>query len=231
MTFQLTNISAGKRTSALHYTTPKTQPTNAPVYRAFGKRLFDLAVVVATSPVTVPLIAGIAAILAVSGQKPFYSQKRVGKNGRSFQMLKLRTMVEDADEKLATYIAANPEAKAEWDTKQKLEHDPRIVSPLGAWLRKTSLDELPQIFNVLNGTMSIVGPRPMMIEQQEKYTGEAYFRMRPGMTGPWQVSDRNECEFTGRIEFDEHYDADMSFRKDASIIVRTVGVVLRAKGC
>jgi exopolysaccharide production protein ExoY len=227
MTFYNTDIIIPEKAVASHtITTPKCAPTR---YRQSGKRFLDIFLVVATAPITILVIIVLALAILVTGQNPFYIQKRVGRGGRTFRMIKLQTMLPNADERLETYLAANPEARAEWDSKQKLMNDPRIT-PLGNFLRKTSLDELPQLFNVANGTMSLVGPRPMMLDQKEQYPGKAYYRLRPGMTGLWQVSDRNSCEFVGRVRFDDTYDCVVSFRTDISVIAQTVKVILRATG-
>ena len=127
-------------------------------------------------------------------------------------------MVIDADQRLAAHLAADPALRAEWDETQKLKNDPRITA-VGRLLRKTSLDELPQLWNVLKGDMSLVGPRPMMPEQRALYPGRAYYSMRPGLTGPWQVSDRNETSFAGRAEFDAAYARRMSLRTDLVILL------------
>ncbi len=139
-------------------------------------------------------------------------------------------MVSDADARLAEYLANDPQAKAEWDHAQKLKNDPRITR-IGSFLRKTSLDELPQLWNVLKGDMSLVGPRPMMPRQQVLYPGTAYYALRPGITGTWQISDRNQCSFAARAEFDADYEQSLSFARDLHILLSTVGVVLRGTGC
>lgn len=198
-------------------------------YRRSGKRLLDLTLVIASAPFTILVIAVLAFAVLVTGQSPFYLQDRVGLNGKTFRIWKLRTMLPNAQERLETYLASNPAARAEWDAKQKLLQDPR-VTPFGNWLRKTSLDELPQLINVLNGTMSLVGPRPMMVDQKEQYNGTAYYTMRPGMTGLWQISDRNGCDFSGRVRFDDIYNRVVSLRTDLTVIAKTVAVVLRGTG-
>lgn len=176
------------------------------------------------------MVGGAALLIWVTERKsPFYNQLRVGRRGETFRLLKLRTMVVDADAKLEAYLAENPEARAEWDATQKLKNDPRITK-IGAFLRKTSLDELPQLFNVVTGDMSIVGPRPIMESQRDLYSGDSYYNMRPGLTGLWQVSERNESEFADRVRFDNQYDATLSLKSDLSVLVRTVGVVVRATG-
>ena len=169
-------------------------------------------------------------MILLTGRNPFYIQKRVGLNGDVFRMWKLQTMVPDADKRLEDYLKANPEAREEWNSKQKLINDPRITT-LGRILRKTSLDELPQLFNVFNGTMSLVGPRPMMPSQEYKYSGIAYYYLRPGISGLWQISDRHEGDFVGRVRFDETYGRELSFATDVNVLFRTISVIFRGTGC
>ncbi len=145
-------------------------------------------------------------------------------------MWKLRTMVHDADERLDAYLAANETARTEWKQHQKLRKDPRIT-PVGRVLRKISMDELPQLWNVLAGHMSLVGPRPMMPSQRKSYSGQSYYNLRPGVTGLWQVSERNNCEFVGRVYYDDLYDNAVSLSMDIRVVLRTVAVVLRGTGC
>jgi len=198
-------------------------------YRQWVKRPLDILVVTLLLPIAVPLIVLSALLIALDGSAPFYSQKRVGRKRRAFTLWKLRTMVPNADAILADYLKANPNAAREWAVTQKLKSDPRIT-PIGALLRKTSLDELPQLWNVLKGDMSLIGPRPMMLDQTALYPGKAYYDLRPGITGPWQVSDRNACSFAKRADFDDAYKADLSFALDVNILFRTVGVVMRGTG-
>ena len=198
-------------------------------YRGAGKRLFDLVAVIAVSPILVPLAIVLAAVILMSGHRPLFVQERVGRNGRSFRMWKFRTMVEDAENVLENYLQEHPSARLEWDAHQKLKDDPRITA-VGRFLRKTSLDELPQFWNVFLGQMSIVGPRPMTVNQKPLYPGDAYYRMRPGITGLWQISDRNDCEFRERAYFDARYESVMSLGVDLHVLSRTVGVVVRGTG-
>ncbi|MBF9032122.1 sugar transferase [Rhodobacterales bacterium HKCCE3408] len=199
------------------------------LYRNGLKRALDIFLVLAAAPVWLPVIL-IGALLAASdGRTPFYTQTRVGRNGRTFRLWKLRTMVPDADTRLEAHLAANPKARAEWDARQKLKHDPRITR-FGRILRKTSLDELPQLLNVLKGDMSLVGPRPMMVCQQMLYPSRRYYEMRPGLTGLWQVSARNDCTFAERARYDNRYAASMSLGLDMRVLAQTVGVVLRGTG-
>lgn len=207
----------------------ETHRSFSPYSRIF-KRVLDLMLVIAAMPVVVPVVLFLAFLVALDGHNPFYSQKRVGRNGRTFRMWKLRSMVHDADARLQNHLETNVDARAEWNRKQKLSHDPRITR-LGRVLRKSSLDELPQLLNVLTGDMSLVGPRPMMPEQRRMYPGVAYFDMRPGVTGYWQISDRNQTSFAARASFDVRYYNDMSFGTDLKVLMQTVGVVLRGTGC
>jgi exopolysaccharide production protein ExoY len=182
-----------------------------------------------TAPVVVPIVLILALLVAREGGRPFYSQFRVGKNGRPFRMWKLRTMVVDADARMTAYLDANPEARAEWDLNQKLRVDPRITK-FGQLLRKSSLDELPQLWNVFIGDMSLVGPRPMMLNQQSLYPGKAYYVVRPGVTGLWQTTDRNQTSFEARAEFDTTYNDTLSLGADLRIIFKTVAVVVNGTG-
>ncbi len=222
MTFHLTDIPAGAETR---------QPV-APavsVYRTGFKRLLETLFILAALPIVLPTVLVLALFVASDGYSPFYSQKRVGRGGRIFRMWKLRTMVPNADALLDAYLARDPAAKHEWDTTQKLKDDPRITA-VGRALRKTSLDELPQLWSVLTGDMALVGPRPMMVDQQSLYHGQSYYRLRPGITGPWQISDRNACEFRDRVRYDDQYDREVSLATDVGILVRTVMVVIRGTG-
>ncbi len=202
-------------------------------YAALGKRMLDLALVVAMLPVILPVMAAITVLVAIGGGRPFYSQLRVGRDGDLFCCWKFRTMIPDAEAALARIVAEDPVLAAEWQQNQKLRRDPRVTR-IGAFLRKSSLDELPQLWNVVTGTMSIVGPRPFTPDQQEMYPGGRgaadYYRMRPGLTGLWQVSPRNRSSFAERAVYDSAYFAQLGLLTDLRIILRTVGVVLRGTG-
>lgn len=208
----------------------RTPTQSSGFYRSTGKRVFDVAFVLLTIPFVVPVVLGLAVFLAFQGVTPFYRQERVGKNGQVFKLLKLRTMVHDAETVLKDHLAANPDARAEWDRNQKLRNDPRIIK-FGSFLRKSSMDELPQFWNVLVGDMSMIGPRPMMVNQQSIYPSTTYYSMLPGITGAWQVSKRNNSSFAERAHHDTEYWKNMSFTSDLSILMRTVSVVLRGTGC
>jgi len=198
-------------------------------YRDYLKRVLDVVLVVLLAPVAILLLVPFVILVALDGSSPFYWQKRVGKHGRDFYMLKLRSMVPNADVLLQAYLANDLSARTEWETQQKLKNDPRITA-IGRFIRRTSLDELPQLWNVLTGDMSLVGPRPIMCEQREIYPGSAYYLMRPGITGLWQTSDRNECSFAERAVYDARYHRDISLASDLTLMTRTVGVVFRATG-
>lgn len=199
------------------------------LYRHIGKRVMDIVLVLAAAPIVFLVIAVMALLVSRDGHTPFYSQTRVGKGGKTYRMWKMRTMVPNAKALLDDYLAQNPEAAIEWNAQQKLVHDPRVTR-VGRILRKTSIDELPQLWNVLKGEMSIVGPRPMMPEQRVLYPGTDYYNLRPGITGPWQVSSRNGCTFAGRARFDALYNRKLSFAMDVRLIMMTIRVVCRATG-
>jgi exopolysaccharide production protein ExoY len=199
------------------------------LYGAHVKRLLDVLAVVAALPVVLPLILVLAILVRRDGGPAFYVQDRIGRGGRVFRLWKLRSMVVDADRRLAAHLAVNPAARAEWDESQKLKNDPRITA-LGRLLRRTSLDELPQLWNVLRGDMSLVGPRPMMPSQRALYPGQTYYRLRPGLTGFWQISDRNETSFAGRAVYDADYANRLSLTTDLLVLVLTVRAVLRGTG-
>lgn len=207
---------------------PKTRPFG--LYRNVFKRVLDVAAIVLSAPVVVPVVAALALGVAADGGSPFYSQLRVGKGGKIFRMWKLRSMVRDADTQLTALLAQDPNARAEWETTQKLRNDPRITR-FGQFLRRSSLDELPQLWNVLTGDMSLVGPRPMMVDQQEIYPGTAYYALRPGITGYWQTAGRNRTTFYARAEYDTVYEEGLALTTDLRILWRTVNVVMNGTGC
>lgn len=199
------------------------------LYGRYIKRLLDILIIIASAPVVLPVIAIFALLIRRDGAPALYSQERIGKDGKSFTCWKLRSMVPDADAKLTEYLAENPAANAEWVVSQKLRHDPRITK-IGHFIRKTSIDELPQFWCILIGDMSLIGPRPFLPEQQKLYKGSAYYELRPGLTGFWQVGDRNESSFAARTVFDNRYAQELTLGTDLRILLRTVGVVLRGTG-
>jgi lipopolysaccharide/colanic/teichoic acid biosynthesis glycosyltransferase len=206
-------------------------PSDLGHYARFSKRAFDILIVVVLALPTLCILILVTPFIALSGgNNVFYKQERIGKDGRIFLMWKLRSMVPDAKHKLEEHLTQNPEARKEWDHSQKLKNDPRITM-IGRIIRKTSIDELPQFWNVLLGDMSIVGPRPMMVEQRSLYPGKEYYFMLPGITGFWQTSDRNECSFAQRAYFDRLYYHEMSLLTDLKILYKTVCVVIKPNGC
>jgi lipopolysaccharide/colanic/teichoic acid biosynthesis glycosyltransferase len=198
-------------------------------YRQRAKRALDILLILLCAPFVAPIVLGLALLVSLDGAAPFFSQLRVGHGGKVFRLLKLRTMVPGADALLEAHLASDSDARREWDRTQKLRHDPRITR-FGGFLRKSSLDELPQLWNVLRGDMSLVGPRPMLVDQKPLYPGREYYRLRPGITGFWQVSDRNNSSFAERARFDTSYYRQVSFMTDTVVLLRTVIVVLRCTG-
>lgn len=195
------------------------------------KRAFDLALCLLATPVALVVGIPIAFALVLGGGQVLYAQSRVGAQGRWFDCLKFRSMVCDAEARLKKVLATDALARNEWEHYQKLSQDPRITR-FGRFLRASSLDELPQLINVWRGDMSIVGPRPIMVEQIERY-GEhyaAYCRMKPGITGLWQVSGRNRRTFAERVHLDVHYVNTWSLAGDILIILRTLPAILAGSG-
>lgn len=229
MTLHLTNLDGVKTVEPSDELSLFSQRRHN-IYTLGFKRTLDVLLVLLSLPIVLPIIALSALLVSLDGHGPFYSQMRIGMNGRQFRIWKLRTMVPNAKEKLEIYLAQNPEARAEWDLKQKLTNDFRIT-PIGRFLRKTSIDELPQLFNVLMGTMSLVGPRPMMPEQEKDYAGAGYYKLRPGITGFWQVSRRHNSTFAARAKYDDEYHRSVSLFTDFGVLLRTVRVVMRGTGC
>lgn len=206
----------------------RAAPPLAP-YAGYGKAALDLSLVLLAAPAVLTLVVLLAGMVALDGGRPFYSQPRIGRDGRIFRLWKLRTMVHDAEARLAAMLESDAAARAEWAERQKLRRDPRITR-IGHLLRRTSLDELPQLWNVLRGDMSLVGPRPMLPTQRALYPGTDYYALRPGLTGPWQVSLRNGCSFAERAAFDAEYRRRLSLVTDLGLILSTVRAVLRGTG-
>jgi exopolysaccharide production protein ExoY len=197
------------------------------------KRGFDITAALTAILLLLPMFCLIALAIKLWDRGPvFYRHRRIGLRGAAFDCLKFRSMVMNGDEVLARHLAANSAAAREWEETRKLRHDPRIT-PLGVSMRKTSIDELPQLVNILKGEMSFVGPRPIVTAEVPKY-GDAidhYLSARPGLTGPWQISGRNDVGYTTRVELDRIYVEDWSFWGDVSIIVKTARVVVTSRGC
>lgn len=200
------------------------------LYGQRAKRAIDVLGAAVVILLSLPVMLLLLAALWLENGRPLFSQERLGKDGRRFRMYKLRSMVPDAEAKLAGYLAANPTAAREWAVRQKLRNDPRVTR-LGWLIRKTSLDELPQLFNVLKGDMSLVGPRPMLPDQLPLYLHpSAYLAVRPGLSGLWQVTARNDESFEIRAEIDRKYVERLSPGLDARILLATARAVLRGTG-
>ena len=196
------------------------------------KRGLDLAgATVLAALFALPLLAICVALRLGSGGPLFFAHERIGRNGRTFRLWKLRTMVPDAERILECTLAADPDLREEWLRDHKLQDDPR-VTPFGRFLRRTSLDELPQLWNVLRGDMSLVGPRPIVVDEIERYgeTFALYARVRPGITGLWQVSGRNATSYDRRVALDHHYVSHWSPWLDLYVLASTPVVVLRRSG-
>ncbi|MGN6468329.1 MAG: sugar transferase [Rhizobiaceae bacterium] len=196
------------------------------------KRGFDVVVAAIGLVALSPLLLMLALLVKLSdGGRIFYGHRRVGRDGNSFLCLKFRTMAENGDEILAAYLERNPQLRQEWLATRKLQNDPRIT-PVGSVLRKLSLDELPQLINILRGEMSFVGPRPVVEDELELYGAavECYLKSRPGLTGLWQISGRNDVSYSARVAFDRHYAENWSFAFDLVIIVKTFPAVLSSRG-
>jgi exopolysaccharide production protein ExoY len=192
-----------------------------------SKRVVDVVLALAGIVLLAPLlIMCYVATIVTSAGPPLFRHKRVGLKGKHFDCLKFRTMATDASERLCELLDANPLAAAEWSASRKLRNDPRVTA-IGAILRKSSLDELPQLFNVLKGEMSIVGPRPVTDEELISYSSaiDAYYACRPGITGLWQVSGRSTTTFKRRVACDRYYAHNWSIILDAKIIMATIPAV------
>jgi Undecaprenyl-phosphate galactose phosphotransferase WbaP len=201
-------------------------------WHQLAKRGIDLVLVMIFGILLFPLVIAICILIKIDSRGGIlYSQIRIGRDGKTFRILKFRTMIENAEETLDKYLELHQELRTEWETTQKLRRDPRITR-IGKLLRKLSLDELPQLINVLKGDMSLVGPRPFFPDQKILYgrTYEMYRRVRPGMTGLWQVSGRNQTTFLQRAELDEYYVRQWSVWLDFYILIKTIGTVLYQDG-
>ena len=195
-------------------------------------RIMDLSLILFAAPYIILTFVIIMILIKLDSRGPvFYRQARIGRFGRKFHVYKFRTMVQNADQILQTYLENSPELKAEWLATHKLKQDPRVTR-IGSILRKLSLDELPQLWNIVIGDMSLVGPRPIVDAEVEKYGKcfDLYIKVRPGLTGLWQVSGRNDTTYERRVELDEFYVLNRSLRLDLQILWKTVFVVLKKDG-
>ena len=196
------------------------------------KRALDLAFTIGGGLIASPVLLLIALWVKLDSKGPlFYGQTRIGQKGKNFKAWKFRSMVVNADRQLASYLETHPESRQEWERDHKLKNDPRVTLA-GRFLRRTSLDELPQLWNVLKGEMSLVGPRPITDQEVSKYgnTFEQYKRVKGGITGLWQVSGRNDVSYDERVYWDLFYVRNWSVWLDLCILFRTIAVVLFAKG-
>ena len=196
------------------------------------KRMMDILIAVTAGLVSLPLMLLTAVLIKLdSSGSVLYKQERVGMDGKRIKIYKFRSMREDGERVLAEYLAGNASAQVEWAETQKLKEDPRITR-VGKWLRKFSVDELPQLYNILKGDMSVVGPRPILVEQKKLYGEglEVYTSVRPGLTGFWQVSGRNRTSFCQRAIYDVYYVRNWSVWLDTYILLRTIWVVLSRDG-
>lgn len=222
--------------------TPSTQNARVPAAPALhyrenrrvkhmAKRILDLTLVILASPIIVPLVAIVWCLVILDGGPGFFGHRRLGRGGDMFRCWKLRTMVVDADQVLARALAHSPDLAAEWAANFKLEDDPRITR-IGHFLRKSSLDELPQFWNVFIGEMSLVGPRPITEMELARYGDQdgCYLSQRPGITGLWQISGRNGVSYEARVAMDCDYAKSRSVWLDMKIIALTPVEMLRGSG-
>jgi lipopolysaccharide/colanic/teichoic acid biosynthesis glycosyltransferase len=204
----------------------------AATLRPAAKRAMDIAGATALLLLALPAFLVLASLVRMDGGPVFYAHQRVGRGGRLFGCLKFRSMVADADRRLAALLDRDPTARREWEATRKLKNDPRVTW-VGRFLRATSLDELPQLINVLKGEMSLVGPRPVQAAELAAFYGAAaqfYLSVRPGITGPWQVSGRSDTSYAQRVALDVGYVTHPSLLQDVKILLRTPVAVLARRG-
>jgi UDP-galactose-lipid carrier transferase len=202
----------------------------APLNRLL-KSLFDQIVAAMLMVLFMPLLAGLGLLVRADGGPALYRHRRVGAGGRMFSCIKFRTMVTDAETQLRRVLETDPRAAAEWTANQKLTNDPRITK-IGLFLRRSSLDELPQLINVLRGEMSLVGPRPIVTDEVERYGNDIdyYYAAKPGLTGLWQVSGRNDTSYSRRVALDVWYVRNWALWHDVAILFKTVPAVFLRRG-
>ncbi|MDE1141942.1 MAG: sugar transferase [Paraburkholderia tropica] len=195
------------------------------------KRMFDIVAALSALVLLSPVLFVVALLVKRDGGAAFYGHTRVGRHGKPFRCLKFRSMVVNSEQVLKDLLARDPEARAEWEREFKLKNDIRVTR-IGRFLRHSSLDELPQLWNVLRGEMSFVGPRPIIDQELERY-GDArkyYLMATPGITGLWQVSGRNDIDYATRVSLDVFYVMNWTFRRDIGILFKTFFVVIRGSG-
>ena len=214
---------------------PSSKVNNPPQfsYRIHGKRVFDILIVFVSAPIVIPIIFLGWSVMFLSGGSGFFRQVRVGLDGKNFECWKIRTMSHHAEIELLDRMQKDPVLATKWQHTQKLDDDPRVTL-FGNILRKTSIDELPQFWSVLRGDMSLIGPRPFTVDQKDIYdadeSSQAYYRLRPGISGLWQVRSRNRGCFKDRIVFDAEYESRVSLGQDLRIALMTIRELLRASG-
>ena len=214
--------------------TPRRHALESPA-RLFSyavvKRILDVTIVLLSAPVTLPICLILALCVMVSSPGPvFFSHRRIGRNGIFFSMWKFRTMCVNSAEILEQHLAQHPEERAEWNSQHKLRNDPRIT-PLGRFLRRSSLDEFPQLWNVLTGRMSLIGPRPIVAAEAEKYRDDFayYLAVKPGITGLWQTSGRSTLTYDERVALDRHYVENWCLLNDTRILLRTFTKIVNSE--
>lgn len=231
-------VNSGIRTDSLsppRHVQQASRRVQSPDIRSripLSKRLFDKVFATLALVFFAPFLVLVAGLILITSGRPIlFTHERVGHRGRRFGCLKFRTMCRDANTRLEAILDQDPIAREAWEENHKLDDDPRI-SVVGAFLRKTSLDELPQLWNILKGDMSTVGPRPVVVAEARFYRRHfaEYKSVRPGLTGLWQVSGRSDTTYEERVAFDVSYIQNWSFSGDLRIILRTVRVILKKEG-
>ncbi|MCP1120792.1 sugar transferase [Robbsia andropogonis] len=226
------DLISRQRSEVLGYQSIEMNQTPAPGVQGYLKKIFDRSIASFLLILTLPIFILLALTIYLTSPGPvFYGHTRIGANGKKFQVYKFRSMITNSQEILEKILSTNPIARAEWEADHKLRNDPRITK-IGKLLRATSLDELPQLLNVIRGEMSLVGPRPIVEAEIIKY-GKAiyyYYAARPGITGLWQVSGRNDVTYTSRVRLDTEYVMTWSLMRDLTILVKTISVVFGRKG-
>lgn len=221
----------GRSFSGSTFRRTQSLPSSLFEYR-FIKRAVDIILVIGSIPVLIPALFLVGLIVKLTSPGPaFFSHRRICRDGAFFSMWKFRTMCVNSADVLEKYLSKHPKARAEWSKSHKLKHDPRIT-PVGLFLRRYSLDELPQVWNVLRGQMSLVGPRPIVAAEVEKYADsfEYYCRVKPGVTGLWQVSGRSKLTYDERVALDRHYVSNWSLFFDVKILLSTFKSVVNRDG-
>ena len=230
---QSSSLNAPRKTRFIELFQWIEERVSFPIRHLPIKRLFDIFFSSFLLIALAPIFLLLALLVKLTSKGPiFFSQERVGRGGKPFYCLKFRTMHSDAQKRLQTILKNDPVAREEWQSSYKLKNDPRITK-IGNFLRKTSLDELPQFFNVLKGDLSVVGPRAVVEEELRvhfKEKSRLILSVRPGLTGDWQTSGRNNISYAERVSMDKDYVENLSLKKDLKLIARTIPVMLFARG-